>query len=99
MGASALDYGLGTVVNDASFNGQFKVPSLRNVALTSPYFHNGFFKTLEEVVHFYNTRDTETFPPAEFPQTVNHSEMGNLHLTTNEEKDIVAFMKTLSDGY
>jgi hypothetical protein len=54
---------------------------------------------LEEVVHFYNKRDVEPFPEAEFPTTVNHQEMGNLNLTQKEEKEIVAFLNTLSDGY
>lgn len=98
-GANALDYGLGRILNDSSYNGNFKVPSLRNVASTAPYFHNGFFQTLEEVVHFYNTRDVESFPSAEFPSNVNHQEMGNLKLTKEEEKEIVAFLMTLSDGY
>jgi cytochrome c peroxidase len=99
QGANALDYGLGSVLNDPIYYGRFKVPSLRNVAQTAPYFHNGFFQTLDEVVHFYNKRDVEPFPAAEFPATVNHQEMGNLHLTLQEEKDIVRFLKTLSDGY
>lgn len=98
-GANALDYGLGGIINDPAYYGHFKVPGLRNVALTAPYFHNGFFNTLEDVVHFYNKRDVESFPAAEFPATVNHAEMGNLHLSDQEEKDIVAFLKTLSDGY
>lgn len=99
LGAKALDYGLGGVIKNAAYNGHFRVPTLRNAALTAPYFHNGYFKTLEEVVHFYNKRDAETFPSAEFPATVNHQETGNLHLSVQEEKDIVAFLKTLSDGY
>jgi cytochrome c peroxidase len=72
---------------------------LRNVAISAPYFHNGFYNTLEEVVHFYNSRDVEAFPTAEVTETVNHDELGNLGLTLQEEKDIVAFMKTLTDGY
>ncbi|MBZ5857979.1 cytochrome-c peroxidase [Flavihumibacter profundi] len=98
-GAAALDRGLGGFLGDAAFNGQFKVPGLRNVALTAPYFHNGFFNTLEEVVHFYNRRDVEAFPAPEFPASVNRAEMGNLGLSDKEEADIVAFLKTLSDGY
>lgn len=98
-GANALDYGLGGVLNDPAYYGHFKVPGLRNVALTAPYFHNGFFQTLEEVVHFYNKRDVEPFPAAEVPETVNHVELGDLKLMPQEEKDIVAFLKTLSDGY
>lgn len=99
LGATALDYGLGGILNDPAYYGHFKVSGLRNVALTAPYFHNGFFNTLEDVVHFYNKRDIETFPEAEFTATVNKQEMGNLGLTAQEEKDIVAFLKTLSDGY
>ena len=99
LGSSVIDYGLGVIVNDATHNGKFKVPTLRNVAISAPYFHNGFYNTLEEVVHFYNSRDVEAFPPAEIPQTVNHDELGNLGLTIAEEKAIVAFMKTLTDGY
>lgn len=53
------DLGLGTgqMMSCYSEIGKFKIPSLRNVALTSPYEHNGVFKTLTEVVHFNNTRD------------------------------------------
>lgn len=98
-GANALDRGLGKTLNNTDFDGHFKVPGLRNAALTAPYFHNGFFSTLEEVVHFYNKRDVENFPAAEFPATVNRAEMGNLGLSPQEEKDIVAFLKTLTDGY
>ena len=81
--------------------GKFKVSSLRNIALTPPYGHNGYFATLEEIVHFYNTRDVPeaAWPPAEVPDTVNHNELGNLGLTPQEEADLVAFLKTLSDGY
>jgi cytochrome c peroxidase len=85
--------------------GKQKVPSLRNVALrpypglTKAYTHNGFFKNLLSVVHFYNTRDVATWPDPEVAVNVNSTEMGNLRLTPNQEKAIVVFMKTLSDGY
>ena len=42
---------------------------------------------------------SDEFPPAEYPATVNKEELGNLGLTQEEEADIVAFMKTLTDGY
>ena len=86
-------------MNDPSNYGKFKVPTLRNAAISAPYFHNGYFNTLEEVVHFYNKRDVEAFPPAEIPSTVNRDELGNLNLTSQEEQDIVAFLKTLTDGF
>ena len=79
--------------------GKHKVPTLRNVdKRNGPYMHNGVFKSLKEVVHFYNTRDITNWPRPEVSQNVN-SEVGNLGLTDKEENEIVAFMKTLSDGY
>ncbi len=74
-------------------------PSLRNVAITPPYFHNGIFATLDEVVLFYNTRDQGAFGPAEVPQTEDTTELGNLGLTAQQSSDIVAFLQTLTDGY
>ena len=61
--------------------------------------HNGVFKSLKEVVHFYNTRDVEDWPPPEVPRNVNTDELGDLGLTNEEEDAIVAFMETLSDGF
>ena len=60
--------------------------------------HNGVFKSLKEVVHFYNTRDVGNWPPPEVPENVNTDELGNIGLTPEEEDAIVAFMETLSDG-
>jgi cytochrome c peroxidase len=85
--------------------GKHKVPTLRNVAkghgqgFPKAYMHNGVFKSLEEVVHFYNTRDVEDWPPPEVPVNVNTEELGDLKLTAEEEAALVAFMETLSDGY
>lgn len=101
LGANFVDLGLGGFLNNSSFNGMFKVSSLRNIALTAPYFHNGSFNTLEEVVHFYNVRDVpgSGFAPPEVLANLDTIETGNLHLTPQEEKDIVAFLKTLTDGF
>ena len=85
--------------------GKHKVPTLRNVALRpgngfpKAYMHNGVFKSLEEVVHFYNTRDVEPWPAPEVAMNVNTDELGDLGLTAEEEAAIVAFMEALSDGY
>jgi cytochrome c peroxidase len=87
--------------------GMFKVPSLRNVAVTPPYEHNGVFRTLREVVMFNNTRDVPGAGWAlpEVPENV-HRHMpvmpgffGYLDLTDQEVDDIVAFLETLTDGY
>jgi cytochrome c peroxidase len=93
--------------------GKHKVMSLRNIAITPPYGHNGVFATLEQITHFYNSRDTlgrvpdnrhpgfgiNGWPLPEVPENVNADELGNLGLTALEEAAIVAFMKTLTDGY
>jgi cytochrome c peroxidase len=108
-----IDYGLGgflltrpDYISMAPVNmGKHKVPTLRNVdkrpgiGFTKAYMHNGVFKSLKEVVHFYNTRDDGSWPAPEVSANVNKVDLGNLGLTDREENAIVAFMKTLSDGY
>jgi cytochrome c peroxidase len=98
-GLKFVDLGLGGAINKSAENGKFKVPSLRNIEKTSPYLHNGIFKTLRQVVVFYNTRDVGPWPPSEVPENVNRDELGDLGLTEQDTDDIVAFMRTLTDGY
>ncbi|MCF6140044.1 cytochrome-c peroxidase [Flavobacterium sp. K77] len=73
----------------------FKTPTLRNVALTAPYMHNGVFKSLEEVVVFYNDGGGAGTGIAVDNQTLPSDK---LNLTDKEQKALVAFMKTLSDN-
>jgi cytochrome c peroxidase len=94
-----LDYGLGAVLGDEEEYGKFKVMSLRNIGLTAPYGHNGYFKTLTEITDFYSSRDSGAWEPAEYELTVNHDELGNLGLSAKDIDALVAFMLTLSDGY
>jgi cytochrome c peroxidase len=121
-----------------AINGGFKVPTLRNVdkrphpGFVKAYMHNGVFKSLKEVVHFYNTRNLTTVPGEVIdftqddpyahlqgqplwprpevisPQALlnptgipgqDGGELGNLGLTDLEEDHIVAFLKTLTDGF
>ena len=98
-GFEFVDLGLGGAINKSAENGKFKVPSLRNIAKTSPYLHNGIFKNLRQVVVFYNTRDVGPWPPPEVPENVNRDELGDLGLTEQDTDDIVDFMRTLTDGY
>ncbi|MBP1752374.1 MAG: cytochrome [Geobacteraceae bacterium] len=87
--------------------GKHKVPTLRNVdkrpseGFVKAYGHNGYFKSLLEIVHFYNTRDLPGagWPAPEVADNVNTDEMGDLGLSPREEAAIVAFMKTLTDGW
>lgn len=108
-----VDEGLGAFLRTAGFSedvyaseiGKVKVPTLRNVdkrlgpTKIKAYTHNGVFKSIEEVVHFYNTRDveSETWPDPEVAENVNSDELGDLGLTAREEKALVAFLKTLND--
>jgi cytochrome c peroxidase len=92
------DLGLGAVVNDPAQDGKFKVPTLRNVAATAPYTHNGYFTDLRELVSFYNSRDVGGWPLPEVSSNVS-GELGDLGLTNAEIDAIVAFLRTLTDGY
>jgi cytochrome c peroxidase len=98
-GFGFVDMGLALTVHDPAENGKFRVPTLRNVAITPPYMHNGVYKTLYQVVAFYNTRDAGPWPPPEVTENVNHAELGDLGLTNMEIEDIVAFLGTLTDGW
>ena len=102
LGAPAIgviDPGLGKVTGIAEELGQFKVPSLRNVALTAPYLHNGSLSTLQEVMEFYNKRDLEPekWGVTNYPETVNHEDMGDLGLSDQEVADLVALMDAFTD--
>ncbi|MDB4965824.1 MAG: putative methylamine utilization protein MauG [Myxococcales bacterium] len=100
------------------FNGKFQVPTLRNVDkrprpdFVKAYMHNGYMKSLKEVVHFYNTSQslprcaqgsagekTTCWPPPEVASNLNTTQLGNLGLTDSEENDIIAFLQTLTDGF
>jgi cytochrome c peroxidase len=101
-----------------SFDGKFQTSTLRNVDkrprpdFVKAYMHNGYLKSLKEVVHFYNTRDTlarckapndpeakvKCWPNPETPQNLNKT-IGSLGLTDKEEDQIVTFLKSLTDGY
>jgi cytochrome c peroxidase len=94
-----LDIGLAIAEHDTLEIGRFKAPSLRNVAVTFPYMHNGIFTTLEEVLEFYNERDVNPKFKPEYLKTMNRDDMGNLKLNQQEIDDIIAFLKTLTDGY
>lgn len=126
-GAAWIDKGIGGFLAAAGYDedvfmpemGKQKVPSLRNVDMrpysgfVKAYGHNGYFKSLQSIVHFYNTRDVlptcdivknpkegmNCWPAAEYAATVNHDELGDLGLKPREEEALVEFMKTLSDGY
>lgn len=75
--------------------GQFKIPSLRNVAVTGPYMHDGRFMTLEEVLDFYSEG---VHLSANIDSKMGLAHKGGVHLTEDEKASIVAFLKTLTDS-
>ena len=88
-----LDKGRFEVTKDSADLGKFKVPGLRNVAVTPPYMHNGMFSTLEEVVEYYDN-------PTKFvAHSINADSLLQkpLGLTVQEKSDLVEFMKALTD--
>lgn len=92
------DNGLGGFLGDPAENGKFKVPTLRNVALTAPYSHNGYFPTLTAMVSFHNSRDVDpAWPAPEVAANLNTSDTGNMGLSSQEIDDIVAFLHALTD--
>ncbi|MEE8169823.1 MAG: cytochrome c peroxidase [Phycisphaerae bacterium] len=73
--------------------GRFKTPSLRNVALTAPYMHQGQFATLREVLHYYSTLEG-ALPPGHHRESI----LAPLGLTAGETDDLLAFLETLTEA-
>jgi cytochrome c peroxidase len=110
------------IADQTQFCGMFKTPTLRNTAVRHAFFHNGVFQTLQQVMDFYNFRDTnpeKVYPlgadgkaqkyndiPVQYHANVDVSDPPfNRHpgetpaMTTQDETDLIAFLKTLNDGY
>lgn len=93
------DEGLKEVSHDSSDFGRFKVPSLRNIALTAPYMHNGQFKTLEEVINHYNNPELQYRPFLDNIIIAGTNERfgSSLDLNEDEKRQLIAFLHTLTD--
>lgn len=95
LNTSYTDQGVGHISNNATDNGKFKIPTLRNIALTPPYMHDGRFATLHDVLDFYDSGvaphpnlDDRLKDESGFPKKLN--------LTLIEKHAIVAFLGTLT---
>jgi cytochrome c peroxidase len=88
------DLGRYQITKRAGDAGKFSVPSLRNVAVTAPYMHDGRFRTLEEVVEHYCTgmRRSATLDP----NLAKHPD-GGVRLSADDKRALVTFLKTLTD--
>ena len=108
-GTTSIDNGLlnNPAVTDEKHKGKYKVPTLRNVAVTGPYMHNGVFKDLRTVVEFYdkyNNKDRKINPETgkpwqdpEVEETISLEELKANKLIDRKVEALVAFMKLLTD--
>jgi cytochrome c peroxidase len=110
------------IADQTQFCGMFKTPTLRNTAMRPAYFHNGVFRTLQQVMDFYNFRDTnpeKVYPRAADGTVQKYNDIPEKYhanvdvsdppfdrhpgqtpaMTDQDETDIIAFLKTLNDGY
>lgn len=94
LDTSFSDLGLGAVTGDPNDNGKFKSPSLRNLAFSAPYMHDGRFNTLEEVINFYSEglQISPTIDPL-----MKKANQGGVQLTPKDKADLKAFLLALSD--
>jgi cytochrome c peroxidase len=95
LDATFQDIGLAEVTGNPNDNGKFKSPSIRNLAFTAPYMHDGRFTTLEEVIAHYSEglKKSATIDP--LMKNVNK---GGVQLSTRDKTDLKAFLITLSDN-
>lgn len=90
------DLGRGAVTGNPSDNGKFKVPTLRNIALTAPYMHDGRFNTLEEVIDFYSTGVKANSP--NISPNMEFAGSGGVNLDPQKKADLKAFLLTFTDS-
>ncbi len=91
-GKQLNDSGRAAITGLAVDLGKFKIGPLRNIALTAPYMHNGMFRTLREVVDYYNDPDKVV------PNPINRDSLLStpLHLSEQEKEDLVHFLESLT---
>ncbi|NMH86936.1 cytochrome-c peroxidase [Flavivirga algicola] len=94
LDATITDLGLGEVTGDPADNGKFKTPSLRNLAFTAPYMHDGRFTTLDEVINHYSEglQNSLTIDPL-----MKKVAQGGVQLSSQDKADLKAFLLALSD--
>jgi cytochrome c peroxidase len=91
----SADPGVGAVTNVESERGTFKVPTLRNIALTGPYMHDGRFSTIEEVLEHYST-GVQNHPNLH-PDLLDGNQPKRMNFSASEKQDLIAFLNTLTD--
>ncbi|MEP1488933.1 MAG: cytochrome c peroxidase [Algibacter sp.] len=94
LDALFTDLGLGTTTGDPADNGKFKSPSLRNLAFTAPYMHDGRFATLDDVINHYSEglQNSSTIDPL-----MKQVAQGGVKLSTEDKSDLKSFLLSLTD--
>ena len=95
LDSSPLDSGQYLVTQNINDIGKFKIPSLRNLYLTAPYMHDGRFLTVEEVLEFYSSGLQKSYTIDSKMQHINN---GGIQISEVEKKQIIAFLKCLTDS-
>jgi len=93
-GDEDLYFGYGRISRKGEDKGKYKTPTLRNIAITAPYMHDGRFKTLEEVLQHYSSGVKWSATLA--PELQRHTQPG-IPLTTAEQQKLIIFLHTLTD--
>jgi len=96
LDAEYADPGRSLLTDNSSDDGKFKIPNLRNVALTAPYMHDGRFETLEEVIDHYST-GVVTHQNLDARLRDNSGQAAVLNITDAEKSALIAFLNTLTD--
>jgi len=88
------DLGLGAITGDPADNGKFRSPSLRNLAFTAPYMHDGRFATIDDVINHYSEglKNSTTIDPL-----MKKIDQGGVNLSDEDKADLKAFLLSLSD--
>ena len=94
LDATFNDLGLGKVTGDPNDNGKFKSPSMRNLAFTAPYMHDGRFASLDEVINHYSEG---LQPSATIDPLMKQVNTGGVNLSNQDKNDLKAFLRSLSD--
>ncbi|WP_426490912.1 cytochrome-c peroxidase [Hymenobacter sp. 102] len=99
LDARFTDPGRSSVTGLPADRGKFKAPSLRNIAQTAPYMHDGRFQTLEQVLDHYNEHIQVSSPGVDPNVLLSNTPNGTrLDLTVQEKAQLIAFLKTLTDS-
>ena len=93
--ANPSDLGVGAISGVDAQKGSFKVPTLRNIALSAPYMHDGRFATLNDVLDFYSTGiQNQPFLHADLKA---NGQPKRMNFSADQKSDLIAFLNTLTD--